>query len=281
MSGVEPRAHWQRRARPLLGTLVEVGLMPPRAPADAALAFDTAFAATAVNAAFAATTVNAAFAAVAFDAAFAAVTEVQACLSRFDPGSDIARFNALAENGWLDVQGDTVAVLRVAQDLFDETAGLFDVSLGSAPHGWSLHGRRLYKGHRNARIDLGGIGKGHAVDRAVAALRHAGIDSGWVNAGGDLCTFGDAHLPLKLRNEEHGGVADFGISHDGAFATSRFDAPGHARLARRAGTACAARHVSVAAPSCVWADALTKVVAASGDAMHPAVARAGAGAWLH
>jgi thiamine biosynthesis lipoprotein len=276
MSGAEPDPRWQRRARPLLGTLVEVGLLLPRAPADAVIACDAAFAATAFDAAFAAT---------AFDAAFAAVTRVQACLSRFDPGSDIARFNALAEDGWLDVQADTVAVLRVARYLLDETAGLFDVSLGSAPHGWSLRGQRLFKQGGSARIDLGGIGKGHAVDRAVAALRQAGIVSGWVNAGGDLCTFGAAQVPLKLRDEERGGVTDFGVLHDGAFATSRFDAPGHARLVRAAGTTCgsagATRHVSVAAPSCIWADALTKVVAASGDVAHPAVARAGASAWLH
>jgi FAD:protein FMN transferase len=257
MTPAEQPAGWQRRARPLLGTLVEVGLMTRQSSADALLAFD---------------------------AAFAAVAAVQACLSRFDPVSDIARFNALPENGRLEVQGDTVAVLRLAQELFDQTAGLFDVSLGSASHGWLLEGHRLYKLHRDTRLDLGGIGKGHAVDRAVAAVRQTGVASGWVNAGGDLCTFGAARVPVKLRNEEHGGATDFGVLHDGAFATSRFDAPGHAPLAQpshAASTARAARHVSVAAASCIWADALTKVVAASGNAAHPSVTRAGASAWLH
>jgi thiamine biosynthesis lipoprotein len=40
-------------------------------------------------------------------------------------------------------------------------------------------------------------------------------------------------------------------------------------------------HASVAAPLCLWADALTKVVAASGDARHPVLAHYGAQAWLH
>jgi thiamine biosynthesis lipoprotein len=39
--------------------------------------------------------------------------------------------------------------------------------------------------------------------------------------------------------------------------------------------------VSVAAPRCLWADALTKVVAISGDTAHPLLARHGAMAWQH
>jgi thiamine biosynthesis lipoprotein len=39
--------------------------------------------------------------------------------------------------------------------------------------------------------------------------------------------------------------------------------------------------VSVAAPRCLWADALTKIVAISGDAAHPLLARHGAKAWQH
>jgi thiamine biosynthesis lipoprotein len=37
----------------------------------------------------------------------------------------------------------------------------------------------------------------------------------------------------------------------------------------------------VAAPRCLWADALTKVVALTGRADHPALAARGATAWLH
>jgi hypothetical protein len=48
-----------------------------------------------------------------------------------------------------------------------------------------------------------------------------------------------------------------------------------------AGAAPAAARVSVAAPRGLWADALTKIVAASGDTRHPLLARLGACAWLH
>jgi thiamine biosynthesis lipoprotein len=41
-------------------------------------------------------------------------------------------------------------------------------------------------------IDLGGIAKGHGVDRAVATLRAWGVTSGLVNVGGDLYALGSA-----------------------------------------------------------------------------------------
>jgi len=255
MSSRAPAIQVVRRAKPLLGTLVEVGLCG--APAEAGLL---------------------AACAIAFDT----IAEVQRCLSRFEADSDIARFNSIPAGGWLDVQADTAIVLSAAWQLFNDSDGVFDVTLGSAPAGWQLHERerRLHKLHRAARLDLGGIGKGHAVDRAVQALRRAGLTSGWVNAGGDLRSFGSATVELKLRDEQRGGVVDFGRLNDGAFATSCFGVGTRSALsaARQAGTHT---HVSVAAPLCLIADALTKVVAASGDAHHPMLARAGARAWLH
>ena len=244
-----------RRARPLLGTLVEVGLCVAPGGDDATLLS-------------------------ACDIAFDAIAAVQRGLSRFEAGSDIARFNALRADGWLDVQADTRIVLAAAQQLWSDSDGVFDVSLGSAPTGWRLCEGRLHKLHAAARLDLGGIGKGHAVDRAVQALQRAGLAGGWVNAGGDLRGFGGATVELKLRDEQRGGVVDFGRLHDGAFATSCFAAGTRSSLS--AATAARAHaHVSVAAPSCLMADALTKVVAASGNADHPLLERAGARAWLH
>ncbi|HEU5294000.1 MAG TPA: FAD:protein FMN transferase [Burkholderiaceae bacterium] len=256
MSASRTPSHAVRRARPLLGTLVEVGLCAEPARDDRALH-------------------------AACDIAFDAIADVQRCLSRFDAGSDIARFNALAAGGWLDTRADTQIVLSAARQLFVDSDGVFDVSLGSAPWGWMLRGHRLYKLHADARLDLGGIGKGHAVDRAVHALREAGLAGGWVNAGGDLRGFGGATVELKLRDEQRGGVVDFGRLHDGAFATSCFGAQTRSQLCASRGPLSTRSHVSVAAPSCLLADALTKVVAATGDPTHPLLARAGAQAWLH
>ena len=228
-------AGWLRRARPLLGTLVEIGVA--RGTGDAVTA------------------------------GFDAIAAVQARLSRFEPASDIGRFHALAAGERTAIDEHTATVLAAAAELQAQSDGLFDVSIGSAPRGWRLDGRWLRKDDPAVRLDLGGIGKGYAVDRAVHALQQRGCIAGWVNAGGDLRAFGDIDVPLVLRDEVTGGVRPFGTLGDGAFATSRLPAYG--------------AHASVAAPLALWADALTKIVAASGDATHPLLARHGARAWLH
>jgi thiamine biosynthesis lipoprotein len=235
-----------RRARPLLGTLVDVGVV------DAADAQ-------------------------AIDAGFAAIAEAQARLSRFEPGSDISRFHALRCGQSLALHPLTRQVLAAACGLQAESHGLFDISLGTAPAGWALQDGRLHKRSDAVRLDLGGIGKGHAVDIAVQAMQAAGCRAGWVNAGGDLRVFGDIEMPLQLRCEATGGVRAFGHLHEGALATSAFGAGHRAQLAGPV----RAPQVSVAAPLCLWADALTKVVAASGDPAHPLLVRHGARAFVH
>jgi len=46
-----------------------------------------------------------------------------------------------------------------------------------------------------AGLDLGSIGKGWAVDRAVAAMKAEGVRDGLVDAGGNVFGFGDAEEP--------------------------------------------------------------------------------------
>ncbi|MDE2093551.1 MAG: FAD:protein FMN transferase [Burkholderiales bacterium] len=260
MSAVQAEARWRRRAQPLLGTLVEIGL---RAEVGAAHATSDA----AIDA--------------AFDAAFAAVWEAQACLSRYAADSDVARFHALRRGQALQMRPITREVLYAAQQLRAATDGAFDISLGTAPDGWRCVGNQLHKLSDAVRLDLGGIGKGCAVDRAVHALIEHGRAAGWVNAGGDLRAFGDAEVPLQLRDETSGGVRRFATLRDGAFATSHFSRGSRSQVASGASARPVCAHVSVAAPRCLWADALTKVVAISGDASHPLLARHGALAWLH
>ncbi len=293
-----------RRARPLLGTVVEIGLRWPDGVVDGTGPLagpGGAWRADAANA--------------ALEAAFAAIHHAQACLSRFDPDSDLSRFQALGAGQRLAVRTVTRQVLAAAQALRLASDGLFDISLGSAPAGWWLDGAWLEKRCSAVRLDLGGIGKGHAVDLAVQALQHHGAAAGWVNAGGDLRVFGDLDLTVQLRHAG-GGARLFGHLRDGAFATSAFGPGQRSRLvgrgvgrgvggavggavgvlvqtaAARTGRlhpggsaakrrAADAAHVSVAAPLCLWADALTKLVAASGNPAHALLAQHGASAWWH
>ena len=239
-----------RRARLLLGTLVEVG-------ADDAAAIS---------------------------GAFEAIAHVHARMSRFEATSDIGRFHALPRGGSIEVDAQTAEVLAAAAELHAQSDGAFDIALGSAGDGWRIDGLTLTRLDAAVRLDLGGIAKGHAVDRGIAALRASGCTAGYVNAGGDLRVFGALELPVVLRDERNGGVRPFCSLSDGALATSHFAASSRSTLftTQRAGAADSAeRHVSVAAPTCLMADALTKIVAAAGRADHPLLARHGAIAWLH
>jgi len=226
-----------RRARPALGTLLEIGV-------ETRDGVDAAFAVL---------------------ASFERVRAVESRLSRFDAGSEIHRFNAARAGARIDIGADALILLEAARALHEASGGLFDVSLGSGPDAWSIEGsQRLHKRDAAVSLDLGGIGKGYAVDAAVQVLQHHGVPAGWVNAGGDLRVFGAIDVPIDVRDEISGGVRRFGTLGEGAFATSR--------LGRR--------QVSVAAEECLWADALTKIVAASGDASHPLLQHYGARAWL-
>ncbi len=53
-----------------------------------------------------------------------------------------------------------------------------------------IDGHRVSSTNAHLKIDLGGIAKGEAVDRVLAALRDEGIASALVNAGGDLHAIG-------------------------------------------------------------------------------------------
>jgi thiamine biosynthesis lipoprotein len=246
-----------RRARPALGTLVELGALAPDGGGERVAA--------------------------AFAAAWRVLAEVEGALSAFLPASDVARFNAAPAGAALAVGAHAAAVLGAAASLARESGGLLDVTLGTGHGDWALAARGgaplLVKRSAAVRLDLGGIGKGYAVDRVFCALARAlGRGSAcWVNAGGDLRVRG-VDLPVALRDEEGGGARPFLALRQGALATSRFGADARARLA---GAAARARHVTVLAPRCLWSDALTKVVALSGRGDHPLLARHGAVAWLH
>ena len=247
---------FERRARPLLGTLIEVGMCTgalPRSQVE-----------------------------LAFAAAFGRIGEVEAGLSRFLATSEIGRFNDADAGTCVGIGADARTVLEAAQALCAASDGVFDISLGSGALGWRCDSAGLRKLDAGVVLDLGGIGKGHAVDCAVAALVAHDVEAGWVNAGGDLRAFGPIEVPVGLRDESGGGVRRFGMLVDGAFATSLLPRSGTAAAgdggARRE---AACTHVSVAASRCIDADALTKIVASTGDARHPLLARYGAEAWLH
>jgi FAD:protein FMN transferase len=133
-----------------------------------------------------------------------------------------------------------------------------------------LGDNRLRCRNASVKIDLGGIAKGFAVDRAIEVLRDRGVLHGLVNAGGDLAVFGPEPEWVHIRNPKmvHEILCAVEIA-DAALASSGrvFDPHRSSEIGETAifdpntrGPVHAVAGATVRAPSCMIADALTKVV---------------------
>ena len=250
-----------RRARPLLGTLVEIKASGACANTEEAV-----------------------------EAAFAAIAQVHQRMSFHDPSSDVSRINTAETYYEVAIDPQTYQVLQFARELGDLSNGTFDIATadvlvrrGFLPgdrHAAAVDSEATYQdlellaGHRvqwrhKGQIDLGGIAKGYAVDCAITVLQSYDIDTGVVNAGGDLRCFGAAQ-PIHVRHPTTPtALVPLGCLSNAAIATSsgyfsgipddggRIDPLVDPKL--RACTTWG-ESVSVVAPDCMTADALTKIV---------------------
>jgi thiamine biosynthesis lipoprotein len=126
-----------------------------------------------------------AYARQAAHAVFALVDRLEQDLSRFVPNSDVSRVNVLAAGQVARVSPATMECLVIAWHMHELTEGAFDVTLGSGLHELELDPDELTVHARSSgvRLDLGGIGKGFAVDRAAALLEEWGVDRALVHGG--------------------------------------------------------------------------------------------------
>jgi thiamine biosynthesis lipoprotein len=260
-----------RRARPLLGTYVEIEAAGLAAPALER----------------------------AVDAAFGAIARVHRLMSFHDGDSDVSRLNRYAASAPVTIDGWTAKVLKKARMLFDATDGLFDCAVG---HELMRSGRLPSQGLSHVEsgrfsavellsdnrvrfsapiaIDLGGIAKGFAVDRAIAMLRAHGVREAVVNAGGDMRVIGNKARTIHIRCQgREGRVVQAGLLRNAAIATSDAAATVIKQGGRLASPS--SHHAySVVAPTCLLADALTKVLVQTQDAHAGYFARFGAIAFV-
>jgi FAD:protein FMN transferase len=250
-----------RRCRPLLGTFVEI----------------------------AASGTNAADLERGIAAAFASVEKVHRLMSYHDSRSDVSRMNREAFPKSVIVHPWTWQVLEAAQNFARESDGVFDIAIarllasrGYLPrHNYRPDNAATWRDiflRKNSRVffrrplivDLGGIAKGFAVDRAVKALKGNGVVAGIVNAGGDLRIFGPAPHVIHLRHPaEPMRIAGAVRLRERAMATSgiyfgrrkyRGNYVGPLLDGRTGRCGRELISVSVAAAECIIADALTKIV---------------------
>jgi len=147
----------------------------------------------------------------------AELRRIEALMSTWIEGTEISRLNAATAEEAVPLSDDSLEVLGVARQLFDQTEGAFDVTCrplierwrragheGRLPteeeleehrqaSDWSLielskQGTR--KSRNTACVDLSGIAKGYAIDQALLTMRRSGAAGGLVEVGGDLRVFG-------------------------------------------------------------------------------------------
>jgi thiamine biosynthesis lipoprotein len=217
----------------------------------------------------------------AIDRAFAAIERVHRLMSFHDPQSDVSRINRNGFPTCAVVHPWTWQVLKAAQQFARDSDSVFDITVGSllseanhlprTGHRSTCRAtwRDIFLGkncevfcRRPVIVDLGGIAKGFAVDRAVKALRRAGVSSGVVNAGGDLRVFGSRSREVHLRSATSPAVISEVLRlRNRAIATSAtYFEPGALIDGRTRRSVKSSISVTVAAGDCTTADALTKIV---------------------
>ena len=187
LAGCEEQPQRVSRSQLLMGTLAEIVVIAPPAVAGPAI-----------------------------DAAFAEMRRIENLMSPLIEQSDVWWLSQGA--GPFEVSAEAAEVLRLGLEMASLSGGAFDLTLGKLKQLWGvetatpripddeeietalqgtgpdalrLEGQTVFKQRPELQVDLGGIAKGYALDRAVAVLRQAGIRHASVNGGGDLRLLGN------------------------------------------------------------------------------------------
>ncbi len=152
-------------------------------------------------------------------AAMAEIRKIDELMSDYKKDSEISRVNAGAANEPVKVSGPTFEVLQRSIEFSELTDGAFDTTVGplmdlfrrakqegDAPTPERIAEAKSKVGFEKLildsenqtvqfavegmRLDLGGIAKGYAIDKAIEAARGAGAHGAMVDIGGDIRCFG-------------------------------------------------------------------------------------------
>ena len=230
---------------------------------------------------------------------FAAIRQADETLSHYRPESDLMRLNRSASRGAVTVARDLYRVLEEALRFARLSGGAFDVTVGPLVRLWAeaadrdrapseqeiLEARKrvgsakvellpelqVRFAHKGLEINLGAIGKGWAVDQAVAVLKRHGVRNAFVSAGtSTVFALGDdgssEGWEVSVRNPIEGDplatfrICDQAVSTSAAYeryweiAGNRF---GHILDPRSGQPAASMLSATVVAPTGTAADALS------------------------
>ena len=192
----------------------------------------------------------------AFAAVFEEFDRLEDLMSVWREGSDIQRLDAAAGDHPVPISPEVREVLRIARQVSEWTDGKFDVTFAALSGLWKFDyqdkdntipdraevlkrlplidyrdlsvderaGTAFLK-RKGMRVNLGGIGKGYATDRAAEILRARGLRDFMIQAGGDLYVAGRrGDRPWRVGIRDPRGPADRSFAaldlSDSTFSTS-------------------------------------------------------------
>lgn len=177
------------------------------------------------------------------------VERIEQKYSRYRDDSVISLLNRNAGGIAVTVDDETLQLLRSASTLYSASHGLFDITAGVLRRAWRfadavvpsqadidallplISWTRVEREGNDVRLpaagmelDFGGFGKEYAADRGADLLRAAGVQSGYVNLGGDVCVLGPKPggepWQIGIQHPRKAGLAATLPLTQGALATS-------------------------------------------------------------
>jgi thiamine biosynthesis lipoprotein len=154
----------------------------------------------------------------AIDAVMAEMHHIDDLMSHYKPDSQLSRINQHAADAPVQVDPELFDLIKLSTHFSEITDGAFDITYASVGYLYNypehIHpteaqikaalpavnwrnmkfndaDHSVFFEHKGMRIDLGGIGKGYAVDKGIEVLQKRGIEHAVVTAGGDTRIIGD------------------------------------------------------------------------------------------
>jgi thiamine biosynthesis lipoprotein len=236
----------------------------------------------------------------AITSVFDDMKRIDRLMSTWKENTEISLVNREAAKHPVKISQELFDLLRESVRYSELTGGAFDITYASVGYLYDfkkgvhpdakaikdalpgINWRRMVLDEKNTtvffqregmRIDLGGIAKGHSVDKGIEILRKLGVTRAMVNAGGDTRIIGDRFgrpWVVGVRDPDHEGKTFLKLPlTDTAFSTSGdyeryFDEDGkryhHIIDPKTGDSARKVRSVTIIAPTATRTDALTKSV---------------------
>lgn len=252
-----------KRSRPLLGTFVEIEIQD--AKLSERVLGDLA------------------------EISFGRIARVQSLMSFSDPSSELSRLNACGHLHPLTINEWTREVIAEAQRLGRVSEGVFDIARSpyEDERGWGVQvevkpkegGEATYRDivlHEDGRVsfcrplhlDVSGLARGYAMDKAAQILAEAGVASATLRAGGDLRFIGERPEVVPLKDPTAGRLLSAKVTAPAVATRAAYYANrchhwrkvNHIMHPETGKPMRSNVSVTVFAQNCVQAEALTKVV---------------------